>query len=227
MSELMRKSTVDQAADHLRERILRGEMAPGTPLREAALAKRLGVSRNTLRETLFRLERDALVRHEAHRGAAVASPGSIDVDDIFAVRQLLESAGLDRAAEGPAARAALRAAVDDLEARAEAADWEGYAIAEGRFHGALVDALGSPRMSELYRRCLGELRLALIEVDQSIGPHAPRPYVGEHRAIVERLEAGRIEAARALLARHLDEARGLVRGAAGGNRPSSPRLKRG
>ena len=212
MSELVRKSTVDQAADHLRERILGGEMPPGTRLREAALADRLGVSRNTLRETLLRLEHEALVSHEAHRGAAVASPGPADVEDIFAVRRVLESAGLDRvAADGPGGLAPLRAAVEDLEARARAGDWEDYADAEARFHGALVDALGSPRMSALYRRCLGELRLALLEVDRGIPPDAPRPYVREHRRIVDTLEAGRIEEARALLQRHLDEAAALVR----------------
>lgn len=212
MGELVRKSVVDQAADHLRERILGGQMPPGTRLREAGLARRLGVSRNTLRETLLQLERESLVRHEPHRGAAVAAPGPADVDDVFAVRRVLEAAGLERLAEGrPATLAPLARAVDALEARADAGDWEGYADAEAGFHAALVGGLESPRMSDLHHRALGELRLALIAFDRAHDPAVPRRYVAEHGRILEGLRSGATEEARALLLRHLDEAADAIR----------------
>lgn len=212
MSELVRKSVVDQAADHLREQILGGEIMPGTRLRETWLARRLGVSRNTLRETLLRLERESLVRHEPNRGARVAAPGPTDVDDVFAVRRVLEVAGLERVAEGrPGSLAPLARAVEAIESRAERGDWEGYANAEAVFHGALVDALGSRRMSDLHRRALGELRLALIAVDRAHDPSAPRGHVAEHRRILGALRSGATTKARALLLRHLDEAADAIR----------------
>ena len=217
MGELVRTSTVDQAAEHLRSGILEGRIRPGTPLREASLAERLGVSRNTLRESLIRLEHEALVRHEVHRGAVVATPGPSDVDDICLVRKLLECEGLSRIAEGsPRSLAPIREAVRALEARAEAGDWEGYAEAEARFHGLLVDAIGSARLSALHRRCLGELRLALIAVDRALDPGTPRRYVKEHRRILQQVASGRLEDARRLLVRHLDEAAALVKEMAAG-----------
>ncbi|HET6361722.1 MAG TPA: FCD domain-containing protein, partial [Gemmatimonadota bacterium] len=71
--------------------------------------------------------------------------------------------------------------------------------------------LASPRMSELHRRALGELRLALIAVDRAHDPAVPRRYVAEHRRILEALRSGATDAARALLLRHLEEAAAAVR----------------
>lgn len=210
--ELHRKSTVDQAADVLREWILSGEIPAGTPLRETRLAERLGISRNTVRETLLLLEREALVRHETHRGATVASPSQEDVADIFEVRGALEAEGLRRAARGaPASLAALWRAVEDLEAVASKQEWDRYADSEAAFHQALVDALGSPRMSELEARVLGELRLVLVGIDrEQQSTESPPRHIAEHRAIVKLLEEGRVGEAISLLGRHLDEAAELV-----------------
>lgn len=206
--ELHRKSTVDQAADVLRQWILGGEIPAGTPLRETRLAERLGISRNTVRETLLLLERETLVRHETHRGARVASPSVEDVADIFEVRATLESEGLRRAATGaPASLVALRRAVEALEVVAARGEWDRYADSEAGFHQALVDALGSPRMSELEARVLGELRLVLVGVDREHrSTKSPPPHIAEHRVIVELLQEGRIGEAISLLNRHLGEA---------------------
>lgn len=60
---VVRKRAAEHAADHLREAILSGELAPGTDLpAERELSERLGVSRLTLRSALARLEAEGLVR---------------------------------------------------------------------------------------------------------------------------------------------------------------------
>ena len=56
-SQIHRVSVADQVASILRQRILNGELRPGTPLQEVPLAESLGVSRNTMREaTRTRIE---------------------------------------------------------------------------------------------------------------------------------------------------------------------------
>src|SRR5581483_10940728 len=49
-SQINRVSVADQVASILRQRILSGELRPGTALQEVPLAASLGVSRNTMRE---------------------------------------------------------------------------------------------------------------------------------------------------------------------------------
>lgn len=59
---LARRLLASEVFDQLRERILRGEMAPGAPLpAERALATLLRVNRNAVREGLKRLEQAGLV----------------------------------------------------------------------------------------------------------------------------------------------------------------------
>ena len=70
--------------------ILQGEIGRGEPLVERAVATKLGVSRTPVRETLFRLERDGLVRIVDGKGAFVASYTLEDVVEIYQVRMALE-----------------------------------------------------------------------------------------------------------------------------------------
>lgn len=82
--------------EELRTHILDGDLPPGTPLVEAALAKKLGVSRTPIREALRRLEQDTLVER-VHRGLQVRARSPAEILEIYEVRIVLE---------GTAARAA-------------------------------------------------------------------------------------------------------------------------
>ncbi len=70
--------------------ILDGELAGGEALVERPLAERLGVSRTPIRETIFRLEREGLVRVVEGKGAFVASYTLEDMIEIYEVREGLE-----------------------------------------------------------------------------------------------------------------------------------------
>jgi DNA-binding transcriptional MocR family regulator len=67
-SQIHRVSIADQVASVLRQRILDGELRPGTPLQELSLAASLGVSRNTMREALRILALEGLLHRNLHRG---------------------------------------------------------------------------------------------------------------------------------------------------------------
>ena len=71
-SQIHRLSVADQVASVLRQRILDGELRPGTPLQELSLATALGVSRNTMREALRILALEGLLHRNLHRGVVVS-----------------------------------------------------------------------------------------------------------------------------------------------------------
>src|SRR5215210_9170663 len=54
-------STSDRVAEAVREMLFAGELAPGEPLREAALAETFDVARSTVREALQVLATEGLV----------------------------------------------------------------------------------------------------------------------------------------------------------------------
>ena len=80
----------DVVFNTLRKAILKGELKPGERLMEIALAERLGVSRTPVREAMRKLELEGLVSIIPNKGAYVTGITRQDVEDIYAIRSLLE-----------------------------------------------------------------------------------------------------------------------------------------
>ncbi len=201
---ITRSSAVDQLVTALRERILCGELAPGTRLREAAVSDASGVSRNTVREALLVLTGEGLVRHESHRGATVTALTADDVRDLYEVRRVLETAAIDFAASHAPADLTLVDAAFDRLATAAVGEWLGLVDADLLFHARLVDLHRSSRLSRSFRAIEGELRLGfaiVAYVDQEFV--RPQVIVDEHRVLLELVRANDAAAAKTLLTDHL------------------------
>lgn len=85
------KTRTQLVVETLREKILNGEIKAGQPLRQAALADELNVSRIPVREALLQLEAEGLVAFEPHKGATATELNVDQVDELFELRAMLES----------------------------------------------------------------------------------------------------------------------------------------
>lgn len=203
---IKRTSTPDQVAGALRRRILQGDLAPGTPLREVALATTLGVSRNTVREGIRVLVAEGLLTHNVHRGVAVTAVTADDVRDIYRVRAVLETAavlGMDLRNDDGFAE--MDRTIRELDRAVQADDPVAIVELDFQFHRQLVDRLGSARLSALYSNTLAELRLALFVLDREEGEW--RDWLVDHREILDVLRTGRRRNSVKLVEGHLKEAR--------------------
>ena len=82
------ESVTERIVTQIRDKIICGDLPPGTALTEAELTKAYDVSRNTLREALRQICREGLAVHYRHRGVVVRTLTRTDVRDILgAVRQ--------------------------------------------------------------------------------------------------------------------------------------------
>jgi DNA-binding GntR family transcriptional regulator len=183
------RGTTAGAADALRQRIATGGLAPGTWLREAALAEDLGLSRTPVREALRTLAAEGLVELVHHRGARVLSWSAEDIDETYRLRALLEGE-----AAGLAAR---RATALDLAAMSEAQERYERSVAEGlpaveragcndAFHAAVIAASGSSRLPVL----LGVVTSAPLRA-RAIGGYAEADLqrsVIQHRDVLTAVE---------------------------------------
>jgi DNA-binding GntR family transcriptional regulator len=199
------ESNLGRGVSALRRRILAGEARPGHPLREVALAAELGVSRNTLREILLVLASEGLVQLVPHHGARVVQLGVRDARDIYRVRQLIESAAVERAASRPLeASEYLSAAVGRLEDAAAAHDLDQLVEADLGFHRSLAAVLESDRLAALFRTIETQLRLAFSIVAFADREYEqPKPLVDEHRELHELILAGDADQAKEALRTHL------------------------
>lgn len=88
---IVHKTRTQLVVEAIREKILSGEIKSGEPLRQAALADELNVSRIPVREALLQLEAEGLVNFEAHKGATASEISAEQVDEVFELRALLEA----------------------------------------------------------------------------------------------------------------------------------------
>jgi DNA-binding GntR family transcriptional regulator len=196
---LRRTSTAQQVADGLSDAIMRGEMPPGTPIRESSIAATLGISRNTVREAVRMLEASGLVRYTMHHGAAVVDPSPEDLDELYRARIALE---LSAASEPrtPYELAPARAALQELMAAYETHDPAVIAEKDLGFHAAIVSMLKSKRINEFYGQLARELRFFLMVLSvENREYESQEGVIEEHTSIMTALESGDPAKARAVL----------------------------
>ncbi len=87
----VRNSAHPPIAEFLREGIRLGLLAPGKPLIQASIAEAMGVSRIPVREALYTLAAEGLVIFGEDGGARVIEFAPDDVEELWALRGLLES----------------------------------------------------------------------------------------------------------------------------------------
>ncbi|MFF5973520.1 GntR family transcriptional regulator [Streptomyces sp. NPDC012769] len=211
-AERRRPRTAQQfVLEELRRAITTGELRPGDPIRQDSLAARLDVSRVPLREALKALEAEGLVVHHVHRGYFVAELSLADLEEIYRIRRLLET---------EAVRAALRRMPDgligslgriqaDVERAAAAGDVTAMAEANRRFHFALVEASGMPRLVRLIAT-LWDATDAYRALYYAEDPHREAA-VHEHRAIISAVTESDEAAAVHWLDEHRDHAVAALR----------------
>ena len=90
LQSIPRKTLATSVADYLREQIITNQIKGGEALRQDALSARLDVSRIPVREALLQLEAEGLVTFVPHKGAVATSISVEEVEELFALRVLLE-----------------------------------------------------------------------------------------------------------------------------------------
>src|SRR5258705_13989902 len=80
-----------QAADRIRDLIVRRQLLPGEKIGQVELARRLGVSRSPLREALRTLESEGIVTYEKNRGYLVARLDADELAQVYRLRAILEA----------------------------------------------------------------------------------------------------------------------------------------
>ncbi|MES2956167.1 MAG: GntR family transcriptional regulator [Pseudomonadota bacterium] len=198
----METSTTSSIVEALTRAIVDHRLHPGTKLAEQKLADHFGVSRTLVRQALFQLSQNRLIRLEPARGAFVAAPAVNEARQVFAVRRMLE-AEMTRAfvrEATPAKIRALREHVAQEKAAVASNDVAGRTELLGDFHVRMAELMGN----EVLAQMLGELisRCALIMLmyqSASAAEHSS----DEHAEIVKALAARNEELAVRLMDEHL------------------------
>lgn len=186
----------------LRDRIVRGDLAPGTRLSETETAVAYGTSRQPVREAFIKLAEASLLEVRPQRGSYVRRIDMRAVMSAQFVREAVE-ADIVRIACARATSADLR----DLEAllviQAEAAgetDPQPFMASDEAFHRRLAEIAGQGGGWDF----LQPLKTQMDRVRHLSARTFPRPaLVEQHRGIVDAIRDGDAEAARQRMRHHL------------------------
>ncbi|WP_329567660.1 GntR family transcriptional regulator [Streptomyces sp. NBC_01361] len=205
----------ERVAGQLRERIVKGELEPGTHLVEGALADSFDVSRGPIRDALRILESEGLVESR-RRGVFVTGLDEDDIEELFTLRESMERLALTRAmerADGPRAADLLDAQVAVMAEAADKKDPAAFAEADLRFHTLFYELAQHRRLSaawEQHRPVFTVLLDVTNTQDRDL-----RPSVESHAGLVRAFRSGDVEQAVSLLSEHILSAGNRLRNAAG------------
>jgi DNA-binding GntR family transcriptional regulator len=186
-------------------------LAPGDQIVQESLAERYGVSRVPLREALKTLESEGQVTYYPHRGYFVAELSVADLLEVYRLRALLEAEAIRAAVPtlGDDDVAALADLAHDIDVASDRNDLSEVTAANRRFHFAIFDAAGMPRLSRLLRQ-LWEATDAYRSLYFSEPANRER-VAGEHAAMVDALRERDAEAVVVLHDRHRGNSVEVVR----------------
>ena len=200
-------ATPDLIAEALRGEILRGDVAPGAPLRQEELADRFQVSRIPVRDALLRLEAQGLVRVYPNRGAFVISLSPDEVREVYDMRVLLEGDMIERAVPRMTADDWRRIDAAHVEAT-RTAGTAGWMEGDWSFHRALYEPAGRSRQLELIEQLRATVARYSTRYD-ALPEHTAR-WLADHDSIVEACRARAAVASRKRLESHLARAADVV-----------------
>ncbi len=190
--------------EEIRRRILDGRYPAGSQLRQDGLAHEFGASRIPVREALFQLEAEGLVRIHPHRGASVAPLSPADAAEALELRATLEprllALSAPRLTEADFTQA--DRLLDDYAAALRDGATARWGMLNTQLHLLLYSRAVRPRSLALVGSLLAECdrytRLQL-STDAAELERADR----EHREIVRLCRNGHASAACALLFDHI------------------------
>lgn len=226
-----------ELARSLMDYLLSGAVAPSQRLPgERALSEALGVSRSSLRDAIKSLSLLGLIEQRQGDGTYLSTSESYllpaviewgllfdrpEIDALIDARHHLEvtMAGLAASRRDADSIARLRLVVGRMESCVENDDLEGYIAADIDFHLAVAHASGSPVLSNFLANISVLLEVWVREVILTAGE--TKSSIVKHTPILEAIEAGDKDAARAAMEAHMERAKRRLTASV-----SQPRTKR-
>jgi DNA-binding GntR family transcriptional regulator len=200
-------SLKDRVYQNIKSQIITGTLKPGTRLPEAELSKAMNISRAPIREAFNRLEKEGFVTVIPRKGAAVSNITTQTIEDIFEIRESLESLAVKKSIG--------KISIEELEKVGESfkkfinktVDTENciqYLALDKKFHDLLSQNCGNKKLIDLLANLQEQIHwLRNISLKRITFAGS----VKEHLAIIEALKKDDEELIIKVLLQHLERAK--------------------
>lgn len=200
--EATRVTASDVILSHLRTQIIRGDLHAGDVLHAETIAKEANVSRTPVREALYRLESEGLIRQVPRSGYVVCGLSRQDCLDVFEIRMILEPAAVELTTRRltPEISRRLDASLEAMQKAVDTGDFDGLIDAHYDWTDALRQGCQNNRLKNLLEIYGEYVRRSSFAGLRAQGGNS----VQIHREITEAIKAGYAVRARELFRSHLE-----------------------
>lgn len=187
----------------IREDILRGKYKQNEALIEIKISEELGVSRTPVREAIRQLELEGLVTSIPNKGAIVTGISSKDIEDIYAIRSLIEGLAARWAAQNITDEqiSELEEIVYLSEFHLSKRNFEQLYELDNRYHEKLYEISNSKILkhvlSDFHHYVQRVRKASLSSVERAENS------ILEHKAILEAMKNGDYQKVEALTNKHI------------------------
>jgi DNA-binding GntR family transcriptional regulator len=152
--EKLPRTSAEEIRGQLAERIIRGDLVPGSVLDESQLACEFSVSRTPVREALKQLAASGLVQQKAHSRTIVAKPDTAALTGMFELMAHLEALCAELCAERmtPGERRALDDLHSEMSTVVSAGDRFAYIRYNELFHNAIYQGAHNGYLEDVTRQ---------------------------------------------------------------------------
>lgn len=190
----------------IKRAILTCALAPGADIHEQELARAHKVSKSPIRDALLRLQSEELVEVLPRKGYRVKPVSLADALELYDMRRILERACVERAIAH--ASDAELATLDAYRRAPDGTDLAAWLDYNRQFHVAIASLCGNRRLL----RALSELVLAFDRLTYTglaglAGSGAMQRFAGEHRRLIDAMQARNRRKALALIEAHIEGSR--------------------
>lgn len=179
----------EKAYEYIKTRILDGTLQPAQHLTEVQLSEEIGVSRNTIKNTLLRLSDEKLVVIENNKGAYVASLTVDEIVQYYEIRIHLEELVVASAAVNITDKEIekLRVVLDKMVELKESKNFTEYSRHNKMFHNIIYDASKKKVAVGMIHEIKNQL--ARFQLRTIMVPGRADNSVEEHRILLNALAA--------------------------------------
>ena len=208
-----RRSRADDVYEQLKRDVSNFKLVPGDRFTETEISERLGVSRTTVRQALFRLQQEGYVEVLFRSGWRVLPFDFDQFEQLYDLRMVLETTAAQRlCADGQGVNRELieqLTAIWLVPAADRSADAAWVAQWDEAFHCALVTAAGNAEMTRVHKDVTDRIRI-IRRLDFTKQSRIDATYE-EHAKILKAIQRKRGDQAAMLLRAHIASSQAEVR----------------
>lgn len=159
------RSLADQVYERLRADIITGRLESDARIVELEVAQTMGTSQGPVREALQRLEREGLVRRQAHSATFVTRVSNDEIYELFCIRAVIEGFAVKRAVRCITDEqiGQLDVLVDQMRGEGQRGDMMALTEHDLLFHRHICQWSGSPTLLRAWDPLYGQIQRFVVQ----------------------------------------------------------------